>query len=299
VVGAAVLDHAQAARRDLIVDAVVEQDHRIRDVLLESLPGQGAIATLARDDGGDALVLQPPEQPSQLRPEDGVVLQAGKQRFDGVEDDAPGSDGPNRVVEPDEQPFEIVLACFLDLAAFHAHVVDRELLRLDQLREVEAERRDVAGNLLGVLLERHEHAGFIEINGAVHQKGERQQRLAGSRPPADERRPAGRQPATRDLVEAVDSRSGFCELPAAGQMRQHTNAALWLLHASHFIQAQKRGTSGLRRPSTARRGAASASSDSIVLARAQRTLRQLGLMTHSDTSSAFKLFNFEHHLDPS
>ena len=42
VVGAAVLDHAQAARRDLIVDAVVEQDHRIRDVLLEPLPGQRA-----------------------------------------------------------------------------------------------------------------------------------------------------------------------------------------------------------------------------------------------------------------
>ncbi len=40
VVGAAVLDHTQAARRDLIVDAVVEQDHGIRDVLLESLPGQ-------------------------------------------------------------------------------------------------------------------------------------------------------------------------------------------------------------------------------------------------------------------
>ena len=31
----------QAARRDLIVDAVVEQDDRIRDVLLESLPCEG------------------------------------------------------------------------------------------------------------------------------------------------------------------------------------------------------------------------------------------------------------------
>ena len=138
VVRAAVLDHAQAARRDLIVDAVVEQDHGIRDVLLEPLPGQGTLATLARDHGGDALVLQPPEQPSQFRPEDGVVLQARKQRLDGVEDDALGADRPNRVIEPDEQPFEVVLARFLDLAAFDAHVVDRELLRLDQLRKVEA-----------------------------------------------------------------------------------------------------------------------------------------------------------------
>ena len=209
MVGAAVLDHAQAARRDLIVDAVVEQDHRIRDVLLEPLPGQGAVAALARDHGGDALVLQPSEQPSQFRPEDGVVLQAGKQRFDGVEDDALGAHRPNRVIEPDEQPFEVVLARFLDLAAFHAHVVDRELLRLDQLRQVEAERRDVAGNLLGVLLERHEHAGLVELEGAVHQKGEGQQRLAGSRPAADERRPAFRQPAARDLVQATDSGQGF------------------------------------------------------------------------------------------
>ena len=230
MVRAAVFDHTQAARRDLIVDAVVEQDHRIRDVLLESLPGQEAVAALARDHGGDALVLQPPEQPPQLRPEDGVVLQAGKQRLDGVEDDALGAHRPNRVVEPDEQPFEVMLARFLDLAAFHAHVVDRELLRLDQLREVEPERRDVAGNLLGVLLERHEHAGFVEMDGAVHQKREGQQRLAGSRPAADERRPAFRQPAARDLVEATDAGRRFRQIVPAAQMSQHTDVARWLLH---------------------------------------------------------------------
>jgi hypothetical protein len=56
VVGAAVLDHSQAARRDLIVDAVVEQNHGIRHVLLEPLLGQQAVATFAGDHGGDALV---------------------------------------------------------------------------------------------------------------------------------------------------------------------------------------------------------------------------------------------------
>ena len=132
VVGAAVLDHPQAACRDLIVDAVVEQDHGVRDVLLEPLLGQQAVAALAGDQRGDAFVLQPPEQPPQLRAEDGVVLEAREQRLDGVEDDAFGADGVDRVIEPDEQPFEVVLAGFLDLAALHAHVVDRELLRLDQ-----------------------------------------------------------------------------------------------------------------------------------------------------------------------
>ena len=220
------------------MDAVVEQDHRIRDVLLEPLPGQQALAALARDHGGDALVLQPPEQPPQLRPEDGVVLQAGKQRLDGVEDDALGAHRPNRVIEPDEQPFEVVLARFLDLAAFHAHVVDGELLRLDQLREVEAERRDVAGNLLGVLLERHEHAGLVELDGAVHQKGEGQQRLAGSGPAADERRPAFRQPAARDLVEATDSGERFRQFATARWVGQGGSAGWLLLSGGHVVEAQ-------------------------------------------------------------
>ena len=66
VVRTAVLDDTQAARRDLIVDAMVEQDHRVRHVLLEALPGQQAFATLARDHGGDAPVFQPPEQPTQF-----------------------------------------------------------------------------------------------------------------------------------------------------------------------------------------------------------------------------------------
>ena len=214
VVGAAVLDHAQAPRRDLIVDAVIEQDHGVRDVLLQALLGQQTLAALARDQGRDALVLQPPEQPPQLRPENRVVLETREERLDGVEDDALRTDRSNRVIEPDEQAFEIVLAGFLDLAALHADVVDGELLRLDQLRKVEPERRDVAGNLLGVLLERHEHAGFVEVHGAVHQEREAEQRLAGSRPAADEGRPAFRQAAARDLVEAADAGEGFRQVAA-------------------------------------------------------------------------------------
>ncbi len=65
-------------------------------------------------------------------------------------------------------------------------------------------RRDITGNLVLVLLERHENARFVEINGAVDQEGEREQRLAGSRAAADERRPSRRQPAARDLVEPTD-----------------------------------------------------------------------------------------------
>jgi len=187
------------------VDAVVEQDHRIRDVLLEPLLGQLALAALAGDDGRDALVFQPPEEPPQLRPQDAVVLEAGKERLDGIEDDAFGAHRPDRVIEPDKQPFEVVFAGLLDFAALHAHVIDRQLLRTDQLRKIEPEGSDVAGDFLGVLLEGHEDAGLAEVEHAVDEKREAEQRLAGARPPADESRPSSRQPAEGNLVEAADA----------------------------------------------------------------------------------------------
>ena len=69
-VGAAVLDDAQPPRRDLVDHAVVEQDHAVGDVLFQAVPGQRALAALAGDDGGDALVLEPAEQAAQLGPQD-------------------------------------------------------------------------------------------------------------------------------------------------------------------------------------------------------------------------------------
>src|SRR6185503_7027847 len=89
-----------------------------------------------------------------------------KQRLDGVEDHASGPHRPNRVVEPDEQPFEVVFTRFLDLAALDPDVVDGELLRTNQMRKVEPERGDVAGHFAGVLLEGHEDARLVEAPDA-------------------------------------------------------------------------------------------------------------------------------------
>ena len=90
--GAAVLDDAQPAGRELLGDAVVEHDDAVGDVLLQALAGERAVAALAGDDGGDALVLEPAEQPPQLRAQDGGVGQAAEERLDGVEHDALGAD---------------------------------------------------------------------------------------------------------------------------------------------------------------------------------------------------------------
>ena len=102
--GAAVLDDAQPARGDLLVHAVVEQDHAVGDVLLQAVAGQGALAALAGDDGGDALVLEPAEQPAQLGAQDGLVGQAGEERLDRVQHHALGADGVDRVPRRTNSP---------------------------------------------------------------------------------------------------------------------------------------------------------------------------------------------------
>ena len=92
VARAAVLHDAQPARRDLIVDAMVEHDHAVGDVLFEPLAGQRVDAALAGDHRGDAAVLQPGEQPPQLGAQHPGVAQSGEQRLDRVEDDPLGAD---------------------------------------------------------------------------------------------------------------------------------------------------------------------------------------------------------------
>ena len=107
-----------------------------------------------------------PKQPPQLGAQDRVVGQPGEQRFDRVEHDALGADDANRMVEPDEQPFEIVFARLLDLAAFDANVVDDQLLSArSAVGRSKPSDATSLGDLVGVLLERHEHAGLVEAYG--------------------------------------------------------------------------------------------------------------------------------------
>ena len=74
------------------------------------------------------MILEPAEQPAQFGAQDRVVGQAGKQRFDRVEHDPLGADRVDGVAEANEQPLEVILAGFLDLAALDADVIDGELV---------------------------------------------------------------------------------------------------------------------------------------------------------------------------
>ena len=60
---APVLDDPEAAGRDLVRDPVVERDDAVRDVLFEPVLGDGPVPAFPRDDGRDAPVLEPEEEP--------------------------------------------------------------------------------------------------------------------------------------------------------------------------------------------------------------------------------------------
>ena len=75
---AAIFHHPQPPGGELVVDAVVQQDDAVGDVFLQAVAGEGPSPLLAGDDGGDALVLEPAEQPPQLGPQDAVLEKPAK-----------------------------------------------------------------------------------------------------------------------------------------------------------------------------------------------------------------------------
>ena len=206
---AAILDNAHAARGDLVVDAVVQEDDAVADVFLQAVAAEGLLALLAGNDSGDAFLLEPGEEPAQLGAHDGFVGEAGEERFETIEHDALGTDRIDRVAEADKQALEIEFAGLLDLTALDADVVHRELLAADELGQVKAQRGDVVGEFLAGLLEGHKHARLVELPGAAHDKFHGQKGLAAAGGPADQRGPAFGQAAVGDFIQAADAARAF------------------------------------------------------------------------------------------
>ena len=151
---------------------MVQEDDAVGDVFLEALARERVDAALAGDDRGDAALLQPGEQPPQLGAQHAGVAQSGEQRFDRVEHDAARADRAQRVIEADEEAFEVVFPGLFDLRALDPDVFDRQPLALDEIGDVVAERRDVLDDVLFGLFERHEDAA-LAAGGAVDQELER------------------------------------------------------------------------------------------------------------------------------
>ena len=115
-----------------------------------------------------------------------MIGQPGEKRLDGVEHHAFRADGIDGVPEPDEKPFQIILARLLDLAALDVDVIEHDLLLRYELVEVEAERADIGRQLRRVFLEHHEHAGLAKLRRAAHEEFHGEHRLAAARTAADE-----------------------------------------------------------------------------------------------------------------
>ncbi len=203
-------------RGNLLIDPVVEQDDAVGHVFLQPVARQLFAPALGGDDGGHAFVLEPAEEPAQLGAQDGFVGQAGEQRFQRVQHHALGADGINREVQPDEQPFQVILAGLRDFTALDVDVVEHNLLAPDQARQIKSERRDVGLQLRFRLLEGHEHARLVELHRAAHEEFHGQQRLAAPRAAADQRRPPARQPAAGDFVETLDARGALGQMSRRG-----------------------------------------------------------------------------------
>jgi hypothetical protein len=181
-----------------------------------------SLSLLAGDERGDLLVLKPAEEAAEFGPKDRLVGEAGEERLNGVQHDPLRADAVDRCAQPDEEAFEIILSGLVDLAPLHAHMVDRQLPGPEQPGDVEAQRGDVGAQLLGGLLEAHEHTGLVELGDAPDEELHGEEGFAGSRRAADQRRPPPGQPTLRDLIEPLD----------AGGALHHAGVALRGLPAS-------------------------------------------------------------------
>eukprot|EP00825_Cyclidium_porcatum_P000562 TRINITY_DN10187_c0_g1_i3.p4 TRINITY_DN10187_c0_g1~~TRINITY_DN10187_c0_g1_i3.p4 ORF type:complete len:140 (-),score=5.72 TRINITY_DN10187_c0_g1_i3:93-512(-) len=134
---AAVLDDAEATRRDLVHEPVVESDDAVCDILFKAVLGDRPVTAFARDDCCHAPFFQPEEEPAQFRPEDRFVGKAGEEGFQRVNGDPFCTDFVDHCAEPDEQAFEVILAGLFDLGSVDGDVVEDQFFLADEFVEVE------------------------------------------------------------------------------------------------------------------------------------------------------------------
>ena len=104
--GPAIFQDAQPPGGDLLLDALVKNDHAVGHVFLQAVARDRiALALFSGDDRGHAAILQPAEEAAQLGAQNGVVRQTGKQRLDRVEHHAFRADRIDGVPDANEKPF--------------------------------------------------------------------------------------------------------------------------------------------------------------------------------------------------
>src|SRR5579863_495997 len=159
---------------------MVEENHAVRNVFLQSVTSQRALAAFARDDRRNAFILQPAEQPTQLRTQHSGIGKTCEKGLGSIEENALGLNRIDRGVQADEQAFQIVLAGLGDLAFVDVNVIDNQLLRFLKLFQVESQGGDIHRQIPCGFLKRNAHAGFAELQRAAHQELDSEERLSAA-----------------------------------------------------------------------------------------------------------------------
>ena len=174
---------------------MIEQDHAVGDVFLETETRERVLAAFAGDNRSYPERFQELKQPPNFRAQQRGVREAGEQRLDRIQHYPLRTDRLDRILEPDEQSLEIVLTGLGNFVGIDMDVVDRELALAHQFVEIEIKRGGVNDQLVLGFLEGDENARFPVVACAVDQKLDREHGLAASSAAADERRTSAREPA--------------------------------------------------------------------------------------------------------
>ena len=139
------------------------------------------------------------------------IGQLRKQGFDGVQDDTPGPDALYREMDPDKQTFQVECAALFELRPLNVNVLEPDLFPPYEVVQIKPQGSDVCGELFLGFLERNEGTRLIVQGCSPDEKFHRQQCLAATGTAAYECGSPLRYPTSRDFVQSLNARWGFCK----------------------------------------------------------------------------------------
>ncbi len=98
----AIFHHPHPPGGKLVGNPMIQKDHAIRYIFFQPVPRKVSVTLLGGHNRGQPAVLQPPEQPANLRAQYSGVSKSRENRFDRIQHHALCSDFVHRVLQPDE-----------------------------------------------------------------------------------------------------------------------------------------------------------------------------------------------------
>ena len=123
----AIFDDPNSTDGHLFVHPVIQQNDAIGNVLLQAMTGVRVLSRLAGNDGRDFFLLQPSEKSLDLQAKNAGIGEARKERFNGIQNDAFGTNGINGMVQTNEQSLKIKVA-LLNISAIQNNMFQPNLL---------------------------------------------------------------------------------------------------------------------------------------------------------------------------